>query len=70
VLILRLPHRRWSLPLIGEEGDGGMRWRRDSRCPSLGCLALGVEQRQMEWNGVSGDQIGILSPLGPTLSLI
>ena len=51
VLILRLPRRRWSLLLIGEEGDGGMRWR-GSWCPSLGCLALSAERRQMEWNGV------------------
>ena len=56
--------------LIREEEDGGMRWRRDSRCPSPCCLALGAEQRQMAWNGVSGDRIGILSPLGLTLSLI
>jgi hypothetical protein len=44
VLILRLPHRRWSLPLVKEEEDDGMRWR-VSRCPSLGCLALDAEQR-------------------------
>ena len=49
VLILGWPCRLWSLvALIGEEGDGGMRWRRGSRCPSSGCLALGVERRQME----------------------
>ena len=70
VLILRLPRHWWSLPLIGEEGDSGMRWRRGSRCPSLGCLALGAERRQMEWNGVSEDRIRILSPLGLTLSHI
>ena len=70
VLILRLPHRRWSLPLVGEEGDSGMRWRRGSWCSSLGCLALGAERRYMEWNGVSGDRIRIPSPLDPTLSLI
>ena len=51
VLIQRLPRRRWSLPLVGEEGDDGMRWR-GSRCPSLGCLALGAERRQVEWNGM------------------
>jgi hypothetical protein len=61
VLILRLPHYQWSLPLIGEEGDHGMWWR-SSQCPSLGCLALGAEQRRMEWNGVSGDRIRILHP--------
>jgi hypothetical protein len=60
VLILRLPHRRWSLPPIGEEEDDRMRWKRGSRCLSLGCLALCVERRWMEWNGVFGDQIGIL----------
>ena len=60
VLILRLPHRRWSLPRVREEGDNGMQWRRGSRCPSLGCPALEAERRQMEWNGVFGDQIGIL----------
>jgi hypothetical protein len=70
VLILRLPRCRWSLPLVGEEADGGMWWRRGSRCPCLGYLALGAEQRRMEWNGVSGDRIGILLPLGLTLSLI
>jgi hypothetical protein len=47
-----------------------MQWRKGSRCPSLGCLALGAERRQMEWNGVSSDQIGILPPLGLTLSPI
>ena len=30
VLILKLPRRWWSLPLIDEEGDGEMRWRRGS----------------------------------------
>jgi hypothetical protein len=70
VLILRLPHRRWSLPLIKEEEDDEMRWRRGSQCPSLGYLALGAEQRRMEWNGVFGDQIEILSLIGLTLSLI
>jgi hypothetical protein len=47
-----------------------MRWRRGSQRPSLGCLALGAERRRMVWNGVSGDRIGILSPLDLTLSLI
>jgi hypothetical protein len=70
VLILRLPHHRWSLPLVREEGDGRMWWRTGSRCPTLGWLALGVERRQMEWSGVSSDRIRILSPLGPTLSLM
>ena len=70
MLILGLPRRRWSLPLVGEEEDDGMRWR-SSRCASLWvALALGAEQGRMEWNGVSGDQTGILSPLGLTLSLI
>ena len=57
MLILRLPRRRWSLPLVGEEEDDGMRWR-SSQCPSLGCLALDAEQRPkngMEWNDLSSD---------------
>ena len=52
MLILKLPRRQWSLPLVGEEKDDGMRWR-SSQCPSLGCLDLGVERRPrngMEWN--------------------
>ena len=48
VLILRLPRHQWSLPLVGEEGDSGMQWRRGSWCPSLGCLAFGAERGQME----------------------
>ena len=69
MLILRLPRRRWSLPLIGEEEDDGMRWR-SSRCPSLGSLALGAERRSkdgVEWNDLSSDDH---PPLGLTLSLI
>jgi hypothetical protein len=50
MLILRLSRRWWSFPLIGEDGDDGIRWRRSSQCPSPGCLALGAERRQMEWN--------------------
>ena len=55
MLILRLPHRRWSLPLIREEEDDRMLWR-SYKCPYLGCLVLGVEQRPrngMEWNDLS-----------------
>ena len=58
MLILRLPHRWWSLPLVGEEEDDGMR-RRSSQCPSSGCLALDAEQRPkdgMEWNDLSSDR--------------
>jgi len=68
VLILRLPHCWWSLPIIREEKDDGIWWR-SSRCPSLGCLALDAEQRPrngMEWNDLSSDDL----PLGLTLSLI
>jgi hypothetical protein len=55
MLIVRLPRRRWSLPLVEEEEDDRMRWR-SSQCPSLGCLALGAKQRPkggMEWNALS-----------------
>ena len=55
MLILRLPHCRWCLPLVGEEEDDGMRWR-ISQCHSMGCLALGAEQRAkdgMESNDLS-----------------
>jgi hypothetical protein len=55
VIILRLPRRRWSTPLVEEVEDDEMRWR-SSRCPSLGCLALGAEQRPkdgVEWNDLS-----------------
>ena len=43
-----------------------MRWR-SSRCPSLGCSALGAEQERMdeEWNDLS--QI-VLPPLGSDLT--
>ena len=61
MLILRLPHRRWSLPLIGEEEDdecgGG----------ALGCLALCAEQDRIDlgWNDLSRI---ILPPLGSNLT--
>jgi hypothetical protein len=55
---------------VEEEGDNEMWWRRSSCCPSLGSLALGANQRQMEWIGVYGDRIGILPLLGLTLSFI
>jgi hypothetical protein len=57
VLILRLPRRWWSLPLVGEEEDDRIWWR-SSRCPSMGCLALGAEQRPrdgVEWNDLSSN---------------
>ena len=59
ILILRLPRHRWSLPLIREEEDDGVRWR-SSQCPSLGCLALDAEQSPkdgMEWNDLSSDPL-------------
>jgi hypothetical protein len=57
VLILRFPHHQWSLLLIGEEEDDGMRWR-SSWCPSLDCLALSAEQRPkdgLKWNDLSSN---------------
>jgi hypothetical protein len=60
VLILRLPHHRWCLPLVGEEGDKKDVVEERLSVPSLGCPTLGAEQRRMEWNGVSGGRIGIL----------
>ena len=57
MLILMLPRRRWSLPLVGEEKDDEMQWR-SSWCPSLGCLALDAEQRPkdgVEWNDPSSN---------------
>jgi hypothetical protein len=44
-----------------------MRWR-SSRCPFLGCSALGAEEEQMdgeEWNDLSRI---VLSPLGSDLT--
>jgi hypothetical protein len=69
VLILRFGSSLVEFPLVKEEGDGRMRWRRGSWCPSSSCLAPCVERMQMEWNGVSSDRIRI-PPLGSTLSLI
>ena len=57
MLVLRLPHHQWCLPLIGEEEDDRMRWR-SSQCPSWVCLALSAEQKPkdgMEWNDLSSD---------------
>ena len=51
MLILRLPRHWWSLPLVREKEDGGIRWR-GSRCPSMGSPALSARQEQMEWNGM------------------
>ena len=44
------------------------RWR-GSRCPSLGCSALGVE---LEWNGVDANDLSriVLPLVGSDLSLI
>jgi hypothetical protein len=45
-----------------------VQWR-SSRCPSLGCFALGAKQKRIdeEWNDLSG----IVLPLeDPTLTLI
>jgi hypothetical protein len=55
MLILRLPHHQWILPLVREEEDHRMQWR-SSRCRFVGCLALSAEQRPrngMEWNDLS-----------------
>jgi hypothetical protein len=59
MLILRLPHRRWSLPLIREEEDDGMRWR-GPRCPFMGCLAFDAEQRLR--NGIESSEFSSSSP--------
>ena len=70
MLILRSPHRRWSLPLVGEEEDDMMQWR-SSRCPSLGCLALSDEQRpkdRIEWNDLSSDDCPPRSDLIPYIT--
>jgi hypothetical protein len=60
MLILRLPHRQWSLSLVREEEDDEM-WLRTSWCPTLGCSTLGAEQEWMEWNVLG-------SPFSPSRS--
>jgi hypothetical protein len=69
VLILRLPHHRWSLPLVEEKEDDRMWWR-CSRCPSLVALLSMLSRGQgMEWSGMIC-LLMILPPLGLTLPLI
>ena len=65
--ILMLPHRQWSFPLVGEEEDDGMRWR-ISQCHSMGCLALGAEQRAKD--GMESDDLSSPSPPPPRSDLI
>jgi len=68
VLILRLPRRRWSLPLVGEEEDDGMRWR-SSRAPLWVALLLVLSRGQgIEWSGMIC--LPMIIPLGLALSLI
>ena len=67
MLILRLPHHRWSLPLVREKEGDGMLWR-SSRCPSMGCLALDAERRPkdgLKWNDLSSDDSPPRSDLVP-----
>jgi hypothetical protein len=55
VLILRLYHHRWSLPLVKEEEDDGMQWR-TSWCPLSGMPLPSVLSRSgsnEEWNDLS-----------------
>jgi hypothetical protein len=67
MLILKCLTTGGAFPLVGEEEDDGIHWR-NSQCPSLGCLALGADQRRMEWNGVLVIDLG--SPLPPRSDLI
>jgi hypothetical protein len=70
MLILRLPHHWWSLSLVEEEKDDGIRWR-SSQCPSLGCLAIGAERRpkdRVEWNDLSSGDCPPRSNLIPYIT--
>ena len=53
VLILWMPHLRWSLPPCWRGGRQHVWWR-SSQCPSLGCSALGVE---LKWNGEDSNDL-------------
>jgi hypothetical protein len=68
VLILGTPCRQWSLPPRHRGERRWMRWR-NSRCPSLGCSALGAE---LEWNGENSNDLSgiVLTLLGSNLPLI
>jgi len=64
VLILRLPRRRWSLPLVEEEKED--KYGSGALGAPLGCSALGAEQERIneQWNDLS--RINLL-PLGSDL---